>query len=262
MIESFFFGAGSPKLFGAYHRPVGRCRAHAVLLCPALGHEYVQCHFAYKALAGRLAESGFPVLRFEYRGLGNAEGRLAEAGLDDWVADVERALEELARLSGASQLCLAGIRLGATLAALAAGCSPAVDATLLWDPILEGKPYIAEITRRHATFLAELPGSPMPPAQRDGLEILGFRLGADLVRDIEELELARLSRCLAAKRVLLLQDTETRLAADAERLLVGRCRRFDRLIEPPGEPWLERPHHVFLPGKAVGAIAGWMEGLA
>lgn len=261
MIEGFFFGAGSPKLFGVYHRPAGRRRDHAVLLSPALGHEYVQCHFAYKSLAGRLAEAGFPVLRFDYRGLGNAEGMIAEAGLDDFLSDIERALEELARLSGATQLCLAGIRLGATLSALAAGCSPSVDATLLWDPVVEGKPYIAEITARHAGFLAGLPGAPAPPAPDDGLEILGFRFGADLVRGIEEIEAARLSRCLAAKRVLLLQNGGARLPSEAEALLAGRCRRFDRLDEP-GEPWLERPHQVFLPGKAVGAIAGWMESLA
>ena len=262
MIESFFFGAGAPKLFGAYHPPVGQRRSHAVLLCPALGHEYVQCHFAYKALAGRLADSGFPVLRFDYRGLGNAEGALETAGLDDWVWDVERALEELARLSGAAQLCLAGIRFGATLSALAAGCSPAVDAALLWDPIVEGRPYISEITDRQAAFVAELPGTPGLQTGGPGLETLGFRLGAELVREIEEIEIARLARCLAAKRVLLLQDCEQLLAAPAESLLAGRCRRFEALSEPPGEPWLERPHNVFLPGKAVGAIAGWMERLA
>jgi alpha-beta hydrolase superfamily lysophospholipase len=256
MIESFLFGAGGPKLYGAYHRPIGQQRDIAVLLCPALGHEYVQCHFAY------LAQSGFPVLRFEFRGLGNAEGSLAEAALDDFVWDVERALEELARRSGAAQLCLAGIRLGATLAALAAGCSPAVDAALLWDPVVEGKPYVAEMAARHLRFLADLPGAPAAPDNRDGLELLGFRLGAGLVRDIAEIDAARLAQCLAAKRVLLLQDIETHLEPDIEHLLGGRCRRFDRLTEPPGEPWLERPHNVFLPGKAVGAITGWLEALA
>ena len=262
MIESFYFGAADPKLFGTYHAPLRRGRHHAVLLSPALGHEYVQCHFAYRALAARLAEAGFPVMRFEYRGLGNAEGELAAAELDDLVADIERALAELARRSGREQLCVAGIRLGATLSALAAGCCAAVEAALLWNPVVTGDAYVAEIAARHAAFLDSLPGTASPPEGGETMEVLGFRLGSSLARQLETIDGARLGRCLAAKRVLLLQESEADLPQAVTAALAARCRRFDRRCEPPAEPWLEHPHHVFLPGKALGQITAWMESLS
>src|SRR4051812_38190593 len=155
MISSFYFGPAAERLFGSYHdpSPAAARRHRAMLLVPALGHEYIQCHFAYKTLALRLADLGFAVLRMEYRGCGNAGGSSEALELHDWVADVERAGEELARRSGAPRLCVAGIRLGAALSALAAGSSPAIDAALLWDPVLEGKAYLAELQARHAAFL-------------------------------------------------------------------------------------------------------------
>src|SRR4051812_37537208 len=115
MISSFYFGPAPDRLFGSYHdpSPAAAQRQLAELLVPALGHEYIQCHFAYKTLALRLADLGFGVLRMEYRGCGNAGGSSDMFELQDWVVDIERAGEELARRSGAPRLCVAGMRLGA-----------------------------------------------------------------------------------------------------------------------------------------------------
>lgn len=260
MIESFFFGNAMPLLFGSYHAPAGPHRHRAVLLIPALGHEYVQCHFAYKTLAVRLADVGFPVLRFDFRGVGNAEGAFQEATIADWLTDIERAIEELAELSRAASVCVAGIRLGATLAALVAGACPAVDAVLLWNPVLDGPRYLVEIKARQAAFLRTLPGRAKPAAKGDGMEILGFCLGATLVHELEQIDGPHLGRCLASKQVLLLEDGDP--IPDAARQAIGvGCARFASLGGVAGEPWLHDPHQVFLPGKAVGEIAAWMTSL-
>ena len=262
MVESYFFGSDAPRLFGAYHPPAGARRAQAVLLCPALGHEYVQCHFAYRLLAAQLAQAGFPVLRFEYRGLGNAEGSLTEASLEDWVADSNRALEELAQRSGARSLCVGGIRLGATLAALAAGCSPSVIATVLWYPVVEGAAYLREVTARQTAFLHSLPGRITPSASDEGQEILGFRLGKGLLDQLAAIETGRLGRCLAAKRVMLVEDCAVQLEAAARQSLAARCAGFEAYSEPAEDCWLDQPQRIFEPRKALAQIASWMERLS
>lgn len=264
MINSFFFGSGTQHLFGTYHAPsgTGPARTRGVLLTPALGHEYIQCHFAYRTLAARLSDAGFPVLRFEYRGCGNASGSYDEVVLDDWIADIECAIEELARLSRVSAVSLAGIRLGAALSALGAGATPAADAALLWNPVLDGARYLSEIKERHAAFLRGLPRGGAPEADREDSEILGFRLGPRLVRDIERIAPTGLGRALAAKQVLLLEDDRQAPVSEAARAAVAaRCSRFLHRQEPANQRWLDEPHQVFLPGEAIGEIATWMEGL-
>ena len=263
MIDSFYFGAGAQRLFGTYHAPAGAApaRSRGVLLTPPLGHEYIQSHFAYRMLAARLSEAGFPVLRFEYRGCGNAGGRYDEVSLEDWNADIERAIEELARLSGVSAVALAGLRLGGTLSALAAGASPAADAVILWDPILDGGRYLAEIQDRHAMFLRGLPRGGAPETDVKGAEILGFHLGPQLLRDIERIAPAGLGRALAAKQVLLLEDGEAPTSEAERQALAARCSRFLHCREPATQRWLDEPHHVILAGKAIGEIATWVERL-
>jgi hypothetical protein len=229
-----------------------------MLLTPALGHEYVQCHFAYRILAVRLAEAGFPVLRFEYRGCGNAGGSLDSLRVDDWLADIECASEELARLSGVGAVCLGGIRFGAALAALAAGTAPAADAALLWTPVLNGTRYVAEIEQRHARFATDLPSA--GGFTRQPGEILGHRLGPALIRDIVGIDTPMLARGLAAKSVLLFEDQGTGID-DERALLAARCGRFRYRGDETAERWLDRPHQVYLPGKAAAEIAAWMEGM-
>jgi uncharacterized protein len=260
MVESFFFGTDTPRLFGSYHPPIGCRREHALLLCPALGHEYVQCHFAYRLLAAQLAEAGFPVLRFEYRGLGNAEGSLADASLEDWMGDSNRALEELARRSGACRLCVGGIRFGATLSALASGTTPSVAAILLWYPVIEGPAYLREIAERQAAFVRSLPG-PLPVPSDGGQEILGFRLGAALLEQLAGIEARRLGRCLVAKRVLLLEDRAVHVDEAARQSLAAGCAGFEAHCEAAEESWLGKPQRIFEPRKALEQISSWMESL-
>jgi pimeloyl-ACP methyl ester carboxylesterase len=212
-------------------------------------------------LAARLSEAGFPVLRFEYRGCGNAGGSYDDMVLNDWIADIERAIEELAHLSDVSTVTLAGIRLGASLSALAAGALPAADAALLWDPVLDGTRYISELEGRHAHFLRGLPRGGAPEADGEGTEILGFRLGPQLVQDIGRIAPTGLGRALATKQVLLLEGGAAPTGETDRQTLAARCGGFLHCREPADQHWLDDPHQIFLPGKAIGEIATWMKGL-
>jgi hypothetical protein len=153
-----FFGDG---LFGVYHP--GR-RPSAVLLCPAIGHEYLRSHRAMRQLAARLARVGWHVLRFDYTGEGDSIDGEAR-----WAADIEAAAAELRRLSGARELAAVGLRLGAAFAYRAA---PAlgVSRLVLWDPVCRGAVYLEELgARPRQARRDELLGAPMPAPRRDAI---------------------------------------------------------------------------------------------
>jgi uncharacterized protein len=263
MIDSFFFGTDPQRLFGTYHAPSGAAppRSRGVLMIPPLGHEYIQCDFGYRMLAITLSESGFPVLRVECRGCGNAAGSYDDLVLDDWLVDIDHAIEELARVAGVSVVSLAGIRLGATLSALAAGTSLAVDSALLWDPVVDGMRYMSELKDLHAAFVKALPSAHALEGNEAGIEVLGFLLGERLVQDIERIEPTGLGRALATKQVLLLEDGQAPTSAEERRSISARCGSFVHCEVVANEQWLNKPHNTMLPGAAIAEIATWLERL-
>jgi amino acid adenylation domain-containing protein len=145
------FGGRGRELLGLYQRPSGdQDRRECCLLCNPFGQEAVRSHRAYRVLADRLARSGFHVLRFDYSGTGDSGGEDEDGTLERWTGDILLANDELMRRSGCSRGAWLGLRLGATLAALASARAAAVPRRLaLWDPVVDGAAYLAELARAH-----------------------------------------------------------------------------------------------------------------
>lgn len=145
-----FFGDRSMQRFRVYHPPTGvGVRTGGVVLCNPAPQEYRQCHFVLRQLALRLAEAGWHVLRFDYRGTGDSAGASDAVSLDEWVTDIADAATELRELSSVSAISLVGIRLGASFAMRAVARGLAVDDLVLWDPVIRGAPYLAQLTAMH-----------------------------------------------------------------------------------------------------------------
>src|SRR5260221_4633500 len=117
----FYFRSSDKPLFGCYHEPsASRLRSCGILICQPIGHEYVNAHRALRQLAVRLAEAGFPVLRFDYYGCGDSSGNTEDASILQWSADISAAISELRRRTGLFRVCMVGLRLGGALATLVA----------------------------------------------------------------------------------------------------------------------------------------------
>ena len=150
-MRAFYFGPPGRRLFGAYHAPDGTpVTARGVVICQPVGHEYLRTHRALRNLAALLARQGHPVLRFDYYGCGDSEGETADGTVDQWIADISVAVDELRRTARVSRVSLVGVRLGAALAARAAEKRPDVDALNLWDPVVHGRRYVEELVRMGA----------------------------------------------------------------------------------------------------------------
>jgi dienelactone hydrolase len=141
----FFFGASDRRLFGVYDAPTGGTSTQGVLICNPVGEEYFNAHRAYRTLARQLAGAGVHALRFDYLGTGDSAGELDQVHVDDWVEDIERALNELREMADVKTVGLVGLRVGAALAAAVARKNSEVDRIALWDPIANPEEYLARL---------------------------------------------------------------------------------------------------------------------
>jgi uncharacterized protein len=147
----FFFGPPGRSLFGVLHQPERIAEGPAFVFCHPFGEEKLWTHRVFVTFARRLAADGFPVLRFDYRGNGDSEGRFSESSLETVLADVRQAVQEARRATGACAINLLGLRLGASIASLAAEELPDVDSLVLWAPIVDGDRYVQELLRSNLT---------------------------------------------------------------------------------------------------------------
>jgi hypothetical protein len=148
--------------------------AGAVLLCNPTYAESISAHWAYRRLAIQLSKSGFYVLRFDYFGTNNSLGEDHEGGIERWIQDIHVAAKELRQRSGFKSVSLAGLRFGATLAALAELDN--IDNLVLWEPVIDGASHLSELEVKHRALLAELNYFRKNPARENDKELFGFSL--------------------------------------------------------------------------------------
>ena len=182
-----FFGPGD-GLFGVYHPPDATPRrAGAVVLCYPSGHEYLRVQRTFRNASVALARLGFAVLRFDYSGTGDSAGDGTDATIARWSADLDAAIAEVQRRSGASRVGLAGLRVGASIAWLAASVRQDVDAVVAWDPIVNGNAWVDEQRMLEDRWLAD--PSRARTASRSQGTLLGFPFGAPLEQSLRTLNL-------------------------------------------------------------------------
>ncbi len=254
------FGSADEPLFGWFHAPRAPARRAGVVVCNPIGDDYVRAHRALRHLAERLQRAGFAVLRFDFGGTGDSAGD--ERGVErvrGWIGDVGRAIDELRARAGVDEICVVGLRLGATLAAVAAAERGDVAALALWSAYLDGRSYVDETTRLHKmhklleprSFAAEPRGW-----EPGGTEALGFLLTPPTVAALASVDLRALPRP-APRALVIAAGGATPQAALAERLsFVGAETTFERV--PSDRFLIMVPHEASLPTAALDAIVGWI----
>lgn len=146
-----FFSMSGQRLFGMLHTAQPGSGIGWVF-CHPFAEEKLWAHRVFVSTARGLAQAGVPVLRFDYRGYGDSDGRFEQFTLADHVADVQRAVAELrARVPTLSQVNLLGLRYGASVALLAAAGDPSVGRLVLWDPVVDMEQYLLDQLRSNLT---------------------------------------------------------------------------------------------------------------
>ena len=259
-MKPFYFRDSGKSLFGIYHPPSShRARKCGIVICHPIGHEYIHGYRALRQLANQLARAGFAVLRFDYYGCGDSAGDAIQATLLQWLNDVHAAIDEIRSRAHVSKIGLIGARLGATLSLLVGSERSDVDATVLWDPVVNGKRYIAGLIAQHHEWLDERPTRLRAgEADKQVLEVLGFPINAALREGIERLDLLMLNR-VPVKRVLTLEGDKTDRGVQLSEHLKAAGAESDYQHVAASRVWLRKQggDNVVVPVQILQAIVNW-----
>ncbi|MEX3999186.1 alpha/beta hydrolase [Paraburkholderia sp. EG285A] len=243
--------------FGWLHPADG---STGVVLCNPFGYDALCTHRGWRKLAERLAAAGLPALRFDYPGTGDGAGMEDDPGrVDAWLASIGAAVHHLREWTGVTHVALVGLRLGATLAAVAAERIGGVDALVLLAPPVTGRRYIRELRAHRQSWLSTSAGMGAVPIADDDayVEAFGFGLHGGDIAALSAIDLMRDTRA-PAPRVLLLDSNGSNLAAT----LAAHYEQNGVLVEQSG---FEESDRFFLealysevPAEAFARVSAWL----
>ncbi|MGY6207029.1 serine aminopeptidase domain-containing protein [Paraburkholderia strydomiana] len=257
---------------GWLHGPAALQPEMGVVLCNPFGYEALSVYRGWRELADLLAARGAVALRFDYPGTGDSGGNEEDPlRWRAWIDSIKAAVEFLRAETGVERVTLCGLRVGATLAALAAQELGGVDNLVLLMPVISGKAYIRELELQQHTWLAAQTalGLHLDEELPHTVGAHGFRLYPDTLELLAKVDLERAAECgapcgsaagtgLAARRVLL-QDLAgsprlKRLAARYEALGAQADVQFF------GEysKFLTDPSYSEPPRRAFDSVLQWL----
>ena len=253
--EPVYFGPDARPLFGWIHRPqrAARCSL-GLVLCNPVGYEAICAHRALRHCAEAAADAGIPALRFDYDGTGDSAGTdLDPDRLSAWIASVHGAAETLRGEAGCDRVCFLGVRLGATLAALAASERSDVAGLIALAPVVSGKAYTRELRALQMASGIGLPET----ADSDLMEVTGFALSAATRTSLSAVDLSKLERA-PASQVLILDRHDLpgneRWAAH----LQASGATVERHAVPGYAEMMLSPHATMVPSEMVRLTVTWL----
>jgi exosortase A-associated hydrolase 1 len=145
--QAFAFACGGERLMAILHEGAGGAQRGVLVVVG--GPQYrVGSHRQFVLLARALAGAGIPVLRFDCRGMGDADG--AHPGFEQLGPDIAAAIEALqARVPGLREIVLWGLCDAASAALLYAHGDPRVTGLVLANPWVRTETSEAQTYLRH-----------------------------------------------------------------------------------------------------------------
>jgi pimeloyl-ACP methyl ester carboxylesterase len=158
--EVFFFDFGSDRLYASLYAASPLRLDARLVICTGWGHDLLQLNDLAHELALGVAEEGGAALLFHPPGHGDSSGSIDDITVQGVVAAALAAAAEGARLLGARPWDFAGIRIGASVAAMAAAEAGGRMLPLVL-PALDLPAYFQELRRRAKRLSLGREGTPM-----------------------------------------------------------------------------------------------------
>jgi pimeloyl-ACP methyl ester carboxylesterase len=251
--EPTWFGEQDVPLFGWLARPLTKEIRGGVVIVPSVGYEARNAKIAVRELARALARSGFVALRFDLHGTGDSAKDFADILPNPgWLTDIVSAVKFL-RTAGVETVSVVGMRLGATLAAVAGSDQDlALSSVVLWDPCESGWHYLRELRALEALRREEF-------TERDdgSVETAEFLFSKEMVVGLRALELSALVDQYHVKRSLIIVRTTRPLSSALESRLRDIGAEFQSTEEQ--EALLEvLPFEAASPNVTIKMIVEWL----
>lgn len=265
--DAFFLDLNGDRLFACLHRPATPS-GRGVVLCAPLGEEMLWSRRVFVTFARELAARGHSVLRFDYRGEGDSGRWFQESDLATRIQDTAFAVDSLRRLSpGITEVTLAGLRLGATIAAVTAVARDDIQRLVLWDPVIDGADYMQGVLRANLMFQMALHRKVVETREQlverldrgETVNVEGYELGGTLFREVSALRLNDLLPRFAGRSLVV--AVPPREAPPREDLvaLCSACAGAT-LLPAVEEPfWREIKTFYQRADRLFDATLGWLE---
>jgi len=252
----FFFSVGGVSCLGWFHAAKAPRLGVGVVMCRAIGYESMCAYGAYTQVAEQLALAGFDVLRFDYPGTGDSAGDDAQPKrLQSWTDSIVCATQQLEKISGCSEFCLFGLRLGANLAAHAAGQLGGVAKLILWAPCATGRAFAREL--RAAAFTRDRSHDGQREPVSGDIESLGFLYTAQTLAELDALPGLPVDGPLA-DRVLLLDRDDRPSAKQLLATLQSRGVETTCALAPGYAAMMNEPRETQLDASTLTLLKDWL----
>lgn len=260
---------GRESLVAVYYPPLASQDPRGDLLfIPPLAEEMNRCRAMVGMQARALSAIGIGTLVLDPLGTGDSGGDHADASWSAWRDDFIRGI---AWLKGSANGCLGvwGIRLGAIMAAELTVQDPEIEGLLLWQPVISGRSHYTQFLRiRIAAEMSRPDGVKTTGELRrrsgDGevIEVSGYRIGPDLARELDALEMPDL-RDLADRHLAWLDVVASAEQNSPQERMIASLRSgggdvdHRQVIGPPFWQLHERTVAPTLIEATTSAIAKW-----
>ena len=197
--------------FGWLHAPRdGAGSDVGVVICTGLIQDALLAYGSLRVLADDLAAAGYATLRFDYPGTGDScdDATEKDGHWTAWQLSIDDAANWLRATTGAKRLVLVGLRLGTTLATLAAARREDVASLLLFEPVISGRNYVRQL----ALEVEMLSGA--RPAKGEDLYLREFRFAPATLDQIGGVDLRKVT-LKTGTHVAVCAQTEGKAAEDA-----------------------------------------------
>jgi hypothetical protein len=169
---------GSPgrRLFATWYASPSAPRA-TVVVCPPFFHEQFLSSRLFSLIAARLAQAGLACLRVDYYGTGDSEGNEAEFSIHGAREDIAVAVAAARARSGGAPISLLAVRGGGWPAWLFATGDGSISQLWIWQPILSGSSYLAELHRldeAERALRADYPFCRQLGSYREDSQLVGY----------------------------------------------------------------------------------------
>ncbi|HET6431951.1 hypothetical protein [Dyella sp.] len=256
LAEPGFFGTDPDRpRFGWLHRPAAPMNGVGLVVVPPFGYEAICAQRSLRVLAVQAACAGLVAVRVDLDGTGNSMGDDLDADrLDAWLASIDDACA-LARGAGAERLVLVGVRLGVSLATLAARRRDDVAGLVAIAAVPRGKAWLRE-GRVLQMAMQLTPAPAAADATDDAQELAGFALTAQTREAIAAIDLLALDRAPAPAVLLLDRDDLPGNDTWATHLAALGCEVSQQRLPGYVEMMLD-PHRIVVPQAIVDAAVGF-----
>ncbi|MFH1701762.1 MAG: alpha/beta fold hydrolase [Candidatus Zixiibacteriota bacterium] len=151
MPDRYFKSVDGNNLFISHYQPHESNRnGIGILFCDPIFEEKQDSRRVLANWAIFLAQEGYNVLCFDFRGQGESVGMFSDFTLEDALKDIENCYQELKDKKGVERIGLFGMRYGCNLAAHAA-IELKPEFMILWAPIINGAQHADTLLRTNLT---------------------------------------------------------------------------------------------------------------